>query len=82
MEKANPKAPALQIHAGNCHLSIFKKDIEKDGKSFSVYSFSLQRSYEDKDGKRAFSSSLNREDLPVASMLLQKAFWEVSTSSK
>lgn len=53
--------------------SIWEKNINKDGKAFSVYSASIQRSYMDANGQRQFTNSLNEVDWIKAAFLLQKA---------
>lgn len=73
---SNPKGqkPALSLRRKGVHVSVFENQGERDGRATTFFKASLQRVYKDGDEFKT-TPHLGRDDLPVASLLLQKA-WE------
>lgn len=81
-EKAPAKAPDITLSfpgsGAKIEVSIWRNDVEKDGKTFPVFTTRLQRSYyvEGQGGKGHFKNtqSLRAADLLVAAYALQAAY--------
>ena len=70
-ETASNNAPVKSWKRKGVHVSVFQNTSEKDG---SVYfKTSLQRVYKDGEEFKT-TSSLGRDDLPVAQLLLSTAY--------
>jgi len=68
------KKPVLSTYIGNVGCSVFANENKaKDGKMFTTYTISIQRSFNDLNGKRKYTSSLGVADIGNATILLQKA---------
>jgi hypothetical protein len=68
------KQPEKKIRAGGLSATIWKNEQEKNGKSYSFYSVTLDRSYTDETGNWKTSHNLRSNDLPKATLVLDKAF--------
>lgn len=69
------KKPAHKIPLGNIEAAIWANDTEKNGVIFNT---TIIRSYKDGEGWKD-TTSLRREDLPIAAKALDMAFawiWE------
>ena len=72
MDKPKTK-PVKTFRAKNVSISIFMNEHEKDGKTFKLPSFCLQKRYRDGDEWKT-SASLFLEDLPKAVNVINKAY--------
>lgn len=68
------KQPEKKIMAGGISATIWKNEQEKNGKSFSYYSITLDRNYTDESGNWKNSHNMRSGDLPKASLVLEKAY--------
>lgn len=76
-EKKNK--PVKKFRAGAIEATVWKNSIEReDGGKSSYPTVSFQRNYKDKDGEWQTTSSLRRNDLPKASLVLKKAYEFIS----
>lgn len=67
--------PEKKFRAGSISATIWKNaGTSKDGKPVEYRTISLQRSYTDKTGAWQSTSSLRLNDLPRASLVLNKAY--------
>ena len=74
--------PKFKYRAGSMSISIFENKGKTGDKDFTYNTFSLQRSYKDKEGKWENPSlSLRLNDLQKAILSLQKAY-DYAVSSK
>ena len=73
---ATPTAakPIQTFRLLGCSVSVFANSVQSDGKTFTYHKVSAQRVYRDGDEFRS-TTSFSRDDLPVVSLLLQRA-WE------
>ncbi len=72
---ANPEpspgqAPEHKVHYGRVDVAVWRRQAE----GHTWYSFSLSRSYKDKDEQWQRTSSLDEEDLLPAALALQEAY--------
>lgn len=65
--------PVETFRAGAIQVAIFETEFEKNGKSQKMYNTSVSRSYKQGDEWK-HTSSLGRDDIPKAIMLLNKAY--------
>jgi len=71
MEKTKP---VKKFSFGSVSASVWKNERKtKEGRSFVVYSVSVQRVYTDEKGKPANTSSLRKHDVEAAINCLQAA---------
>ncbi|MEA2036603.1 MAG: hypothetical protein U9O94_03790 [Nanoarchaeota archaeon] len=75
-EDTGKKLPEKKISTGAISATIWKNDgkNKKTGEAVEFRTITLQRRYTDKDGNWQTSSSLRLNDLPKASLVLQKAY--------
>ncbi len=66
----NPNSPVFTQRRKGVSVSVFENQ-SQEGKTY--YKASLQRTYKEGDEFKT-TSSLSRDDLPVATMLMQKAY--------
>ena len=66
--------PIKKFRAGAINASVWKNQIERDGKEFEAYSVSIERNYRDKDDKWKSTSSFKVNDLPKVALVANKAF--------
>lgn len=71
--------PLKTYRIAGVSVSVFRNENKgTDGKTFISYSAQVQKGFLDKNtGDFANTSSLNIEDMIIASMLLKKAFDEI-----
>lgn len=67
------KGPSAKYKAGLIELTQWANDKEFNGKKTTVYSYNLQKNYQDKEGVWQSTQSLNTTDLLVVAALLQEA---------
>ena len=59
---APAKKPFARVHVGHVTLSVFRNARKaKDGETFYVNSFTIQRWYEDQEGKRHYMAPQERD---------------------
>ena len=79
MAENRKNEPIKQFFARNVSGSVFQSEGMKDGRSFKTFSVSFSRSYKDKDGKWAYSSSFRAQDLPKLTVVTRQLYdWFVS----
>ncbi|MGM5480003.1 MAG: hypothetical protein ACQESC_00920 [Nanobdellota archaeon] len=68
-------SPEKKFRAGPVTATIWVNEVKtKEGESRSFRTISLERSYKDKEGNWNNTSSLRVNDLPRATLVLNKAF--------
>lgn len=73
--KSQPSVKPVQVYRlRGISVSVFANQTERDGRESTYHKVSIQRTYRDGDEFKS-TTSLSRDDLPVASMLLSRA-WE------
>lgn len=70
MAEKKKNAPVQKFRLGGLQLDVWENESEKG----QFLTMSFQRSYKDKDGEWQHTQSLRVNDLPVLSLLCQKAF--------
>lgn len=75
MANGNTK-PVKKYQAGSVSLAVWKNVYvdEKDGREGVLYSVTLERRYKDRSGVWQSTNSFRANDLPKASLLLQKGY--------
>lgn len=66
--------PVYAYRLRGISASVFRNESKTAGRTVPYYKVSVQRTYKNGDGFKT-TTALSRDDLPVAAMLLQKA-WE------
>jgi len=67
--------PEKKFSTGAISATIWKNEKKtEDGKEFDFQTITLQRAYQDKDGQWKHTASLRVNDLPKATLVLQKAY--------
>lgn len=74
-ERNEKNKPEKKIQAGAVSATIWQNETtNKNSESVTFRTVSLQRRYQDKEGKWQTAHSLRINDLPKASMALNKAY--------
>ncbi len=74
-EKSTKNVPEKRFSTGAISVTIWKNTTKgKDGKDIEYKTISLQRSYKDKNDEWQHTGSLRVNDLPKASLVLNKAY--------
>ena len=66
--------PEIVFKVGAVRASVFRNAIEKNGKLIPLPKVVIEVRYKDKAGKWQGTNSLSLNDLPKATLALQKAF--------
>ncbi len=66
------KKPIKNYKAGTLTLSLWENKLEEN----KIISFSIQRSYKDKEDNWQHTSNLRTQDIPKLQLLLNKAYEE------
>jgi len=66
--------PEKKFRAGAISATVWKNQTEKEGKIVEYRTVSLDRNYKDNKGVWSSTNSLRVNDLPRASLVLQKAY--------
>ena len=76
MSSGNGNLPEKRFSTGAITAAIWRNNgvSKRTGEDTEFNTVSLQRSYKDKEGKWQTTSSLRINDLPKASLVLQKAY--------
>jgi hypothetical protein len=64
--------PEHKVHFGRVDVAVWKRQSQSDDRSW--YSFSVSRSYKDKDDQWQRTSNLDEEDLLPAARALEEAY--------
>ncbi|MFH2019949.1 MAG: hypothetical protein ABIJ34_00915 [archaeon] len=74
-QKSNTgNAPEKKFRSGGICATVWKNQSVKDGKVVEFRTVSFDRNYQDKEGEWNTTNSLRVNDLPRASLVLQKAY--------
>lgn len=74
--------PEKKFRAGPVAATIWSNNgLDKEGKVITYRTVSFERSYKDKNDKWQTTSSLRMNDLPRASLVLEKAFEYLALST-
>lgn len=74
-EGISGKMPEKRFSTGAITAAIWKNEgISSEGSSVEFNSITLQRRYKDKEGRWQTTSNMRINDLPKASLVLQKAY--------
>ena len=71
---AKGNSPEKKFRAGAIAATIWKNDVEKEGKTFEFKTVSLERNYKDKNDEWQTTSTLRINDIPKAVLVLNKAY--------
>ena len=71
---APSNTPQKKFRAGAISATVWKNHAIKEGKEVEYLTISLDRNYQDKNGEWNSTNSLRINDLPRASLVLQKAY--------
>ena len=72
---AGKNAPEIKFSAGPIQATVWKNaGHSKTGDDVEYRTITLQRRYKDKDGEWKSTNSMRLNDLPKASLVLQKAY--------
>ena len=74
MTQATENSPEKEFRAGRIKASIWRNEGERDGQTVIRHSVTLQKRYQDSDGKWKNSSSFFVNDLPRVEVVMRKAF--------
>ena len=66
--------PEIVFRHGGCSASIFVNEYQRGGETFQVRTVVLQRRYRDANGDWQVASSLGVNDIPKATLVLNKSF--------
>ncbi|MBR9701092.1 hypothetical protein GOV11_04470 [Candidatus Woesearchaeota archaeon] len=74
-EKTNARMPVKSFRSGAINVAIWENtSTVKDGQQATFYTISLERRYKDRDDTWKSTPSLRVNDLPKATLILQKAY--------
>ena len=73
-EPVKGNQPEKKFRAGAIAATIWKNNVEKEGKTFEFKTVSLERNYKDKNDEWQTTSTLRLNDVPKAVLVLSKAY--------
>lgn len=73
-ETIAPSVPEKKIRAGAISATVWRNHTIKDGMPTEYTTVSFERSYKDKQGNWQTTNSMRINDLPKATIVLQKAY--------
>ncbi len=74
-ETTGKNMPEKKLRAGPISVTVWKNQGKgRNGQDVAYFSVSLDRNYKDKEGNWKSTNSLRVNDLPKASLLLNKAY--------
>lgn len=73
------KKPVKSFRFQGVSVSIFANTVDVKGRSVTFFKTSLARTYKDGDNGFKSTTTFDADDLPVLTLLLQKAFDFIST---
>lgn len=78
--KGSPPVWKKRLYSNGSFIecAVFRNQVDQGESSFTTYSASVQRSYKDGEGQWKQSHSMRRDDLLVASHVLQRAYAWIS----
>jgi hypothetical protein len=75
MSQQNDKSrPSTSLRAGKIELSIWRNEIDKDGRTIPQYSIRIKKRFRKDDGSYNDTDYYFPEELPKLAVLVQKAF--------
>lgn len=66
--------PIEKFSAGSVHAAIWENELNVNGRKVKALKATLERRYKDASGGWKSSSSLGRTEIPLAMLVLQRAF--------
>lgn len=73
-----PQLPIKEFKSGGVKAAIWRKDVDRDGRTFARYSVRIQKSYRDKSGAWQNTQYYDRADLPDIVLVTWKAYEFIS----
>ena len=73
-----PRLPIKEFKSGGVKAAIWRKDVDRDGRTFAQFSVRLQKSYRDKSGAWQNTQYYDRADLPDIVLITSKAYEFIS----
>ena len=70
----NDSKPIKDFRSGPVQASIWRNEVEKDGRSFRIRKVVFQKRYKDGNGEWRTSQSLDENDIPKAILALADAY--------
>ena len=74
MDTNEKNMPEKRFVAGAISATVWRNSAQKDGKDVSFETISLSRNFKDKEGNWQSTPSMRLNDLPKASIVLNKAY--------
>jgi hypothetical protein len=74
MTQSKPQPPDKDFRAGTVSASIWRKEVEQNGRTVVQHSIRIQKRYRDKDGNWKDTDYFFANDLPRLVLVAQKAF--------
>lgn len=75
MTEEKKNLPAAKVRSGQFEVATWENEAEKDGNKFKTTSFTLRKSWKDKEDKwQEQKISLNKEDALKVALALQEAY--------
>ena len=78
MSQENSAKPIKDFRAGNIQASVWKNEVDKNGRTVVRHSVRIQKQYRNDDGDYQETNYYFRDDLPKLILVAQKAFEFVS----
>lgn len=75
------KRPEIEFSSGSIRATIWNNETNKDGKPINFKTVSFERSYKDNNGDWKTTSALRVNDIPRASLVLNKAYEYIAMNS-
>ena len=69
--------PVAKFRAGQVSAALWQNEITVDGRKVTVLKATVQRRYKDKSGAWKSSTSFSRNEIPLATYCLGKAFEKI-----
>lgn len=79
--KMNQK-PEHKVKVGAVTASIWKREVKKNGNTFTVRQVSLDRTYKDKNDEWQSTNSYDTNDIPKAILALSRAYQGILDAAK
>jgi hypothetical protein len=80
MTQSTPQPPEKTFRAGTVSASIWRKEVEQNGRKVVQHSIRIQKRYRDKEGKWQNTDYFFPNDLPRLQLVVEKAFEYVALS--
>lgn len=76
-KKEKKNQPIKRVRAGLVSVAVWENEIGEGKEKFIGHSFTMQRSYKDKEGEWQQSQSFNKSDIPLLLAALKKAYSDI-----